>query len=239
VKKILLVAGGASVVSLAAGLVGGFLYAKKLLVAAYNEQMEAEIERQKRYFSAVYKKGEFADPENLVKAFAGEDEVEKADLDDQTKDAQELVRVLQKTKYNRVSVGPAKLELPKDQPVKETKSIFVDRGHDESDEAFRAAVAARTTKRPYILSHDEFMANEKDYTQITATYYAGDEVLVDAADDQPLIKPEISIGMNNLQFGLWSKDQNVVYVRNDKLETEFEVLYHEGKYAEVVLGLTE
>jgi len=238
-KKILLIAGATSVVSLAAGAVGGFLYAKKLLVAAYNEQMEAEIQRQERYFSAVYKKGEFADPENLVKAFAGV-EVEKADVDDEkTKDAKELVRVLTQTKYNRVSAGPAKLELPKDTPVTETKSIFVDRGHDESDEAFQAAVAARTTKKPYIITHDEYMANEKEYRQITVTYYAGDEVLVDASDDQPIVKAERSVGTNNLQFGLWSKDQNVVYVRSDPFECEFEILYHEGKYAEVVLGLTE
>lgn len=237
-KKTLLIAGGVSVVSLAAGLVGGFLYAKKLLVAAYNEQMEAEIKRQEKYFSAVYKKGEFADPAALVEVFSA-DEAEKAGLDDEkTRDAQELVRVLTQTKYNRVSAAPAKLELPKDPPV-ETKSIFVDRGHDESDEAFQAAVAARTTKAPYIISHDEYMANEKEYRQITVTYYAGDEVLVDAEDDQPIVKAERSVGVENLQFGLWSGDQNVVYIRSDPFECEFEVLYHEGKYSEVVLGLTE
>ena len=43
--------------------------------------------------------------------------------------------------------------------------------------------------------------------------------------------------MNLHRFGHGSGDNNVVYIRNDRLENDFIVLRSQGEYAKEVLGL--
>lgn len=45
------------------------------------------------------------------------------------------------------------------------------------------------------------------------------------------------IGVDNLKFGCGSEDKNIVYIRNDSLEKEYEVARSSGTYAEEVAGL--
>jgi hypothetical protein len=69
------------------------------------------------------------------------------------------------------------------------------------------------------------------------TWYSGDNVLVDDKD-QPVDNVNKIVGIENLQyFGRWSDQENIVYIRNERLTAMFEVLRSEGKYAIEVLGL--
>lgn len=92
----------------------------------------------------------------------------------------------------------------------------------------------RTKDSPYILNKDEFWAEELDYKQTTLTYYASDDILVDQTD-VPIYNYKEVVG--TLNFGHGSSDQNVVYVRNDKLKAEYEILKDRGSYSVEVLGL--
>lgn len=94
----------------------------------------------------------------------------------------------------------------------------------------------RGTGRPYIITLDEFNENEGDYTQTTVTYYQGDNVLADDRE-QPISNANGVIGDSNLQFGNGSEDPNVVLIRNDTLEVDFEVCLSPGTYSEEVLGV--
>lgn len=97
----------------------------------------------------------------------------------------------------------------------------------------------RSEEEPYVISHDEFMANEKDYQQTQLTYYEGDDVLADDKDRTIDEEDEVVGSANLLKFGHGSKDVNIVYIRNDTLGLEFEVVRSDGKYAELVLGFIE
>ena len=110
------------------------------------------------------------------------------------------------------------------------RSIFV----ESDDWNYELEIAKRTTEEPYILHRDEFFEDEKDYTQSTFTYYAGDEILVDE-DDKPIYNHEQITGQ--LQFGHGSGDANVVYIRNDRRKAEYEVIFDQGLYSVEVLGL--
>lgn len=119
---------------------------------------------------------------------------------------------------------------PDDEPVElVTKSIF-----DDDDWDYAVEVAKRTEDEPYVLHKDEFYGEEKDYTQITLTYYAGDNIMCDQ-DDSPIYNHELITGP--LRFGHGSGDPNVVHVRNDKLKAEYEILFDPGLYSVQVLGL--
>jgi hypothetical protein len=58
-------------------------------------------------------------------------------------------------------------------------------------------------------------------------------------DEVDTIVPDVdaTVGVENmLRFGHGSGDPNVVYIRNPKLEADFEVTRSAGKYAKEVLG---
>lgn len=89
------------------------------------------------------------------------------------------------------------------------------------------------TKRnpnPYVISPDDFAENE-EYDVISITYYA-DKILAD--DNDELIEDvEGVVGFESLStFGDY--DDNAVFVRNERLQTDFEILLDPRKYLDVL-----
>lgn len=112
-----------------------------------------------------------------------------------------------------------------------SQNVFA--GNDDGWD-YEEETKTRNTRMPYVLHKDEFYADEKDYTQVTLTYYAGDNILVDE-DDSPIYNHEQVVGP--LRFGHGSGDPNVFHVRNDKLRAEYEICRDPGLYSVEVLGL--
>lgn len=96
--------------------------------------------------------------------------------------------------------------------------------------------ARRQPGRPYIISVTEFTDNDLGYSQNAISYYAGDHVLADERD-QPIPNLDGVVGERNLRFGDGSGDANVVFVRNDAMQVDFEICQSLGTYAEEVLGV--
>lgn len=90
----------------------------------------------------------------------------------------------------------------------------------------------------HIITEDEYIQGECDYNQATLTWYEGDQVLADQ-DDTVIENVDPIVGQKNLLFGLNSADENVVYIRNEPLEYDYEVIRSTGSYATVVLGLEQ
>lgn len=104
----------------------------------------------------------------------------------------------------------------------------------DQDWNYDEEVSKRGPEVPYILHRDEFFADEKGYdNSTTLTYYSGDDVLCDE-NEVPIYNPEKLVG--KLIFGHGSGDPNVVYVRNERLEAEYEILLDQGHYVVEVLG---
>lgn len=81
---------------------------------------------------------------------------------------------------------------------------------------------------PYVISIDDF-GQEEGYDTITLTAYS-DGTIANYADDE-LEDPESTIGEDILsKFG----DEDVVYIRNDRLKADFEVVRDNRTYVEVV-----
>jgi hypothetical protein len=94
----------------------------------------------------------------------------------------------------------------------------------------------RSSDHPYVIHKDEFFEAANEYTQMTLTYYAGDRILVNDEDETPVYIHEKITGP--LLFGHGTNgDPNVVYVRNDQLKAEYEILKDPGMYSVEVLGL--
>lgn len=103
----------------------------------------------------------------------------------------------------------------------------------DDDWNYEAELSTRGPKEPYVIHRDEFFADEMGYTQSTVTYYSGDDILTDELD-VPIYGHTAMVG--ELKFGHGSGDPNVVYIRSELLEHEYEVLQNFGRYEVEVLG---
>jgi hypothetical protein len=100
---------------------------------------------------------------------------------------------------------------------------------DEVEEAKK-----RDGKAIYILHQDEFFGDEFGYAQTSLNYYEEDDILCDE-EDVPIYNYVDLVG--ELEFGRGTDDKNVVYIRNETRECEYEILRNSGSYAYEILGI--
>lgn len=127
-----------------------------------------------------------------------------------------------------------KLELlpqPEPEELILTHNIF---SEVEDNWDYEEELANRNPSAPYVIHRDEFFENDLGLAQVTLTYYAGDDIMADE-EDQPIYNYKTVTG--ELKFGHGSGDPNVVYIRNAKRRTEYEILHDRGQYSVEVLGL--
>lgn len=243
----------ASTSMFAVGVTLGYFTAERLLKSRYEKIAEKEREDARAYYARQFKSGEFSDPVTLASGYnemvEGNDDDSSpltAILDRDTALLKEQRAIIDTMHYRTVSDDDDSEE--EDQDLKEqvdvresiSKNIFDNRTpSDDDDFDLESEKATRDEDHPYILSHDEYYQGDLDYSQNTLTYFVGDQVLVDE-EDNPISNVRNTVGEENLlRFGYGSKDENVVYIRNHRLEVDFEVVRSFGKYTEEVLGFIE
>lgn len=116
-----------------------------------------------------------------------------------------------------------------DENLQEYENIIEDEGYT-SVEDFENDVEVDTMDgKPYVISPDVF--GDRDYRMVEITYYA-DKVMVD--DDGDILTDEQiedRIGCFNLNtFGKFEDDR--IFVRNDRYETDYEILLDTRIYTE-------
>ena len=81
-------------------------------------------------------------------------------------------------------------------------------------------------EKPYVISPEEY-GERDDYDLYSYTYYA-DKVLADEYNE-PIEDVDSIIGLESLKhFGEYGDDS--VYVRNDELKADYEILLDDEKY---------
>lgn len=184
------------------GAAAGSLATWKLIEKKYKDIAQEEIDSVKDTFSKM-KKNEY--PDKLedypdFEEFDDSDDVEEESKSEQKIDRNnkpdivEYAKILSETGYTNYAERQDKKEKKGVEPVED--------------------------ERPYVISPDEF--GEKDgYENVTLTYYA-DGVLTDYFDNVISNVDEV-VGFDSLDhFGEYEDD--VVFVRNEKMETDYEIL---------------
>lgn len=247
-KKVIVSA--ASAFSFLAGAAVGAAMAMKKLETKYSELADElvgkEIEDAKKYYSALHKKDDYETPEAAVEHLLVTEAVRSV----QAYQGHPVFRPSIET-YDEIRPDVL-AALEKVMPVIEEPAVPVDTViitnvfskedtviPDDSDFDYEAELAARDPEKPYVISQEEFMEAAPGYEQTTVTYFKGDDVLSDDRDET-IDEIDDAVGEDNLKrFGHGSHDNNIVYIRNEKLELDFEVIHSTGKYSKEILGFIE
>jgi hypothetical protein len=126
---------------------------------------------------------------------------------------------------------------PAEDPEPAVRNVFEQHADPPEDNwDWHKERAQRSPLRPYVIHRDERDENAA-YDSVTYTYYE-DDVVCDE-DDEVLDEQrrETVIGEENLgKFGHGSGDPTIVYVRNDQLEMDMEIVQSPNSFAEEVHG---
>jgi hypothetical protein len=232
---------GVGVVSLTIGVASGFYLAKKMLDASYNEKMEAEIQRTRDHYTKTMKK-EYSSPQAAAEALIDEIDPEhnahafKGDAG---------LQFLEKIDYTKFTVKPEDLEDPgsaigvvadamreavNEEVIEQADNVFEKFSDDK-------LLENRDPSSPYIITEEEFLENSPEHDQTQLTFFSGDMQLADDNRNDPIPNHSI-VGSDNLEhFGVGSGDPHLLYIRNEKMKTDFEISLSNGYYAREVLGL--
>lgn len=226
------------VAGVAGGAGLGYFIAAKKLGREFDQRLEEEIQETRDFYSRVHKTGDdgaVLTPAEVLKQRHGADEAASAlrkyqgEVDEQ--DEAQLRKIEERAAVAANEISANVISEEKVEVKTETRNVFVDPNFDYEEE-----LKYRTKDKPYVITHDEFFEGEGDYDNNSLTYYEQDDTLVDERD-HPVDDMENIIGEDNLvRFGHGSKDRNIVYVRNDKLEIDYEIVKSPGSFLEA-LGL--
>ena len=187
------------------GAAAGSLATWKLIEKKYKDIAQEEIDSVKDTFSKM-KKNEYPDKLEDYPDF------EEFDDSDDSDDVEEEPKPEQKIDRNN---KPDIVEY-----AKILSEACYTNYAERQDKKEKKGVEPVEDERPYVISPDEF--GEKDgYENVTLTYYA-DGVLTDYFDNVISNVDEV-VGFDSLDhFGEYEDD--VVFVRNEKMETDYEIL---------------
>lgn len=135
------------------------------------------------------------------------------------------------------------LNVVEDDSVPEKETARVDRFEEKPDISQYAKIlecekyitddkSPTTESKPYVISPEEF-GEFGEYEQISLTYYA-DQVLADDNDERIKDVDDV-VGVESLtHFGEYEDDS--VFVRNDRLKCDYEILMDTRTYSEILKG---
>ena len=188
------------------GAAAGSLATWKLIEKKYKDIAQEEIDSVKDTFSKM-KKNEYPDKLEDYPDFEEFDDSDDSDDSDDEEPKSEQ-----------------KIDRNNKPDIVEYAKILSETGYtnyaERQDKKEKKGVEPVEDERPYVISPDEF--GEKDgYENVTLTYYA-DGVLTDYFDNVISNVDEV-VGFDSLDhFGEYEDD--VVFVRNEKMETDYEIL---------------
>lgn len=228
----------ATVVSTATGSAGGYIFAKKRLEKKYMEMAQEQIEAAKIFYSQKSKSGEYADPIDLAAKYADEDDMSEEDRALML----EVKEALEELQYNPSAEVRVVAEVEQIEVTESIKKNMFDT-HEESEVVLDFDLDDELEKKakgePYILEEEEYLEGASEYKQHALVWYEGDGVLASDEDDSVIQNVKRAIGEGNLRFGYGTKQQNLVYIRNDRLRAEYEITRSREKYSVVVGGFIE
>lgn len=214
---------------LAGGAIGSLV--TTIVLKREYRRLEQEFTQERLEFMRDNKRAEKA-PKEPTEA-SGED---KSVEDKKERQETEKITDLDKVRYNKIARNYRTVRTGDgiEYPVAEDDEI------EERDRHERLSLeTVDTGDGPYVITLEQFQEEMDHYDKSTIYYYEDDDTLTDEGEEV-ITDVTATIGDDALDnFGCGSEDPEVVYVRNDKMGIDYEVIRLSKSYAETVLGYTK
>lgn len=241
-NKTIIIAGGASVASLAAGAAGGYFLAKKKFDATVEARIEEQVLATKKHYSIMLMEArekpeeipdvevddpEIVDESDLVEVTFDEPDPDLEQLDDPLRGAKpDTTTVVGRAKAamidyrayadNDKTEEPPKKSLPPREPGTGKflpKSALVETPEPEDG----------GNQPPELITHEQFLLNEEEYDQENLTWYVNNQTLLGFDPENP-----IDIGVvGEVNLTLFPKvpegEPSIICVRNHGLQMDYEI----------------
>lgn len=113
--------------------------------------------------------------------------------------------------------------------IDEGEDLEVSYTEDYEDVVDSTPPSEGISDHPYVIHPEDFVNDRPFFDKITLEYYE-DDVLCNAISEEIITDVDGTIGLESLKhFGEYEED--VVYVRNDKTSTDYEVIYQHRPFA--------
>lgn len=263
-RQNIIIGGVAFVVGAASGCGITYLVVNKRAQRKWQAISDEEINSVKETYKLLRKEPPYDDPATALKAYgerldelnylsgqaedaaidAAEEAVEQAEeqLVEAVETLEETLTEATTDELLTVNEDPDFVP-PEERPVirnifEEARRVREEREAVRDPDAFDA-LKVGDRREPYLISEDEFHDDANEFSKITITYFEGDDTLCDDRE-QVIYDVDNVIGRDNLHhFGEDSNDKDIVFVRNEKMESDFEVVREEGSYTKIVLGVRD
>lgn len=124
------------------------------------------------------------------------------------------------------------------------KVTFIDEGaqddeDDSSDPAINGDLKCEEISRysdethPYLISEQDFIGSQ--YDQVSFTYYAADDTLMEDRDQEPI--DQDNLGVTDLLLEFARTDGPAIYVRDDTKMLDYEIIWEDGSFQAIVMGM--
>jgi gas vesicle protein len=231
-------------IGVAIGFSVGYFALNKRVEKKYDEVTSAEIEKMREHYNRHYAemqkvmKGPKPPIEKVMRDLGYQAAAEVSDEAQGKFTAEELEAI---EEANRNHPGEEEDEIDDETEAvivvpesQVTSSVFIDTPGEPWN--YAKEVKSRTRQVPYVIHLDEFRQNEPEHEQVTYTYYEQDDILADS-HDMTIDDMDKVIGIANLErWGHGSQDVNIVYIRNEVLSLDLEIVRDRGSYAEQTSG---
>lgn len=219
-------------IGVAIGFAGGYFFRKKTLQLKYEKLADGEISAMREHFNS--------------KVVALESTAEKKPVSEVVQDLGRTPEDEGTVPYYKMGTEPDKTGPPVvtdfGDPLVQPQNIFErPASADVVDPHWDYAAENRTRdpEVPYTIHQDEFKQGREGYEQHTLTYFEGDDTLCNE-NDHVIEDQDATIGLGNLsRFGQGSGDPNIVYVRNEEMQLDFEIVHSDRKFAVEVHGFAD
>lgn len=214
IKQIAIPAG-----TLILGAGSGYIFAKR----KFTKQAEVEIQSVKDAYSRAEKPASPAEMVDYIK-----------------EDIESTAEALRVKVSDLGYVGAAAAEaqsLEERIEVQGSQANFNIFDEDDEVEVNEGFVSQPIEGEPYIITTEQYMNENVEWVKADLTYFEGDNVLIDSREEQ---WPDhaATVGIAALSsFGVGANDNDVVHVRNQSMNMDFEITRDRRTYVEVILGV--
>lgn len=249
-NQTMMVAGGACVLSLAAGAAAGYFFASHKLGKEFDERLAREIESTKAHYSLMLQQAK-EKPASPLDIVIEQDEAAVEEPSDEEILASEALAKAGKNAlrdYQGISTRGA---LVADEKPEITQLVRTNIFHPETsakpqrpprDEASAIPVDSGVTQTdedgPYMILTADYLTNPFDYDQQILRYFGNDDVLIDAASNEVIENDRV--GQTNLDD--WKREKpgagELLHIRHEALGTDYEIHFLTEPYS-AYIGLDD